>query len=233
MRNLAMAEAAGDDEVTLPCAACYSHFRAAAHHMETEPALKAKIEHKLGYHFDGSIRIKNVLDTFTERVGLDEIERHVTRPLRGLKVVCYYGCLLTRPPRVTKAGDVENPTAMDRMMRRLGMETLDWSYKTECCGASLMITQTDRVLGLTERILANAKAVGADAVVVACSSCHLNLDMRQQDIAERLGKQYNIPVIYFTQLMGLAFGLSPKELGLSKHFTKVDGLLRQLGVAGA
>ena len=233
MKNLALAEAAGEDEVALPCAACYSHFKTAAHDMATDADLHTRVARRLGYDFAGGVKIKNIVDTFTERVGLDEIERRVTRPLKGLKAVCYYGCLLTRPVQVTKAAELEYPMSMDRIVRRLGAETIDWSYKTECCGASLMITQTDRALPLAERILANAKAVGADAVVVGCSFCHLNLDMRQRDIAERLGKRYDIPVLYFTQLMGLAFGLSPKELGLAKHFAKADGLLQRLHLGGA
>lgn len=231
MKNLAMAEAAGEDEVTLPCSACYSRFKAATHEVSSDQKLHDHVASKLGYDFKGTIKVKNIIDTLTERVGLDEIESKVKRPLAGLKTVCYYGCLLSRPPQITGVPDAEYPMSMDRIVQRLGAETLDWSYKTECCGASLMITQTERCLPLAERILANAKAVGAQAIVVACSFCQLNLDMRQQTILEKLGRQYDLPIIYFTQLMGLAFGLSPKELGLGKHFVKADGVLGRLGIA--
>ncbi|MDP2662221.1 MAG: heterodisulfide reductase-related iron-sulfur binding cluster, partial [Dehalococcoidia bacterium] len=152
-------------------------------------------------------------------------------PLTGLKVVCYYGCLLTRPPKIAKPKDTEYPMNMDYLMRALGAQTLDWSYKTDCCGASLSVTQTDKSLRLMQRILQNAQEVGAEAVVVACPLCQLNLDSRQDDIAAKMGVNYNLPIFYFTQLMGLALGLKEKDIALKKLLVDPMPLLRRKGLA--
>jgi heterodisulfide reductase subunit B len=117
---------------------------------------------------------------------------------------------------------------MDRLMKTLGIESLDWSYKTRCCGVSLGITQVPIALELSRKILKNAKGVGADAIVVACPLCHVNLDARQKQIEEKFNETYNLPVIYFTQLMGLAFGMKLEELGLEKHFVDPVPLLRKM-----
>ena len=150
----------------------------------------------------------------------------MTKPLAGLKVVCYYGCLLTRPPSITQADHPEYPMRMDRLVEALGAESLDWGYKTDCCGGSLALTRADTAMRLSEKILRNAQDVGADAIVVACSLCHVNLDTRQ-DVISRAGRAYNVPIIYFTQLMGLAMGMAAADLGLQKHLTDPRPLLRE------
>jgi heterodisulfide reductase subunit B len=119
---------------------------------------------------------------------------------------------------------------MDRLVETLGAESLDWSYKTECCGASLSITKLDVAMSMTERILRDAKAVGADAVVVACPFCHVNLDSRQKQIEDQIEEDLGLPVLFVTQLMGLAFGIAPKELGLDKHFVDPLPLLQRAAI---
>ncbi|MGQ9675711.1 MAG: heterodisulfide reductase-related iron-sulfur binding cluster [Chloroflexota bacterium] len=233
MRSLAMVDANGDTKLTLPCAACFSRFRTAIHDVQHDPAMKQAVLDKVGYEYDGQIEVQNLIDTFTKVVGLDEIGRQVTKPLAGLKVVCYYGCLLTRPPEVTGAEQPDYPMTMDRLLRRLGATVLDWSYKTECCGASLMLTQTDVALDLTRRIIQNAVDVGADTIAVACPICHANLDSRQYQVAQKFGKVYDMPVFYFTQLMGIAMEIDPKRLELQKHFVDPKPLLRRKGLTAA
>lgn len=213
MRNLALLEQSGLDEVTLPCAACFSRFKMAVHDVERDPELKGEVDAAIGYEYQGSVAVRSLLDVITHRIGLDAVAENVKAPLEGLKVVDYYGCLLTRPPEVTGAENPEYPMEMDHLMTALGAKTLDWSYKTSCCGASLSVTNTDIALKLSRRILEDAQAVGADAVVVACPLCHMNLDARQH----QMDLEEPIPILYFTQLMALAFGLEPKAAALDKN----------------
>ncbi|MCL5025506.1 MAG: heterodisulfide reductase-related iron-sulfur binding cluster, partial [Chloroflexi bacterium] len=203
MKTLALAAAQGETRVTMGCAACYSRFRRSIHAVEQDAKLRAAVEKATGYTLNKGIEVDHLLDTFVDEIGLDAVGRRVTRPLAGLRVVSYYGCLLTRPPEVTGADHAENPQKMDRLLRRLGAEVLDWSYKTECCGASLMLTEPGAALPLAERLLREAQAVGAQAIAVACPFCHGNLDQHQEEMAGRLGRRYDMPIFYFTQLMGL------------------------------
>jgi heterodisulfide reductase subunit B len=174
------------------------------------------------------MKVEHLLSTVTDRIGYQKVASRVVHPIKGMKVVCYYGCIITRPPKITEVKDYEYPTQMDRLMKILGIESLDWSYKTRCCGVSLGITQVPIALELSRKILKNAKSVGADAIVVACPLCHVNLDARQKQIEEKFDETYNLPVIYFTQLMGLAFGMKLEELGLEKHFVDPLPLLRKM-----
>lgn len=230
MKNLALIEAQGHDEVTIGCASCFSRFRAAIHDVEEDPQLKTEVARSTGYSYSGGVEVRHLVDTLTEQVGLEKIGEKVVKPLRDLKVVCYYGCLLTRPPKVTGADHHEYPMNMDNMVRKLGAQTLDWSYKTECCGASFSLTEVDYVLKLTRKILNNAKEVGAEAIVVACPLCHANLDTRQAQISQKYGENYHLPVFYFTELMGLAMGLKVDEVGLRKHLEDPVRLLREKGL---
>lgn len=230
MKNLALIEAQGHNEVTIGCASCFSRFRAAIHDVQEDPKLKSQVASSTGYSYSGGVEVRHLVDTLTEHVGLEKIGQKVVKPLKDLKVVCYYGCLLTRPPKVTGAEHHEYPVNMDRLVQTLGAATLDWSYKTECCGASFSLTEVDFVLKLTRKILQNAKEVGADAIVVACPLCHANLDTRQVQVSQKYGEDYHLPVFYFTELMGLAMGLKVDEVGLRKHLQDPMPLLREKGV---
>jgi heterodisulfide reductase subunit B len=168
------------------------------------------------------MNVLSPLEIFCDYEGMAKL---VTRQLPELKVACYYGCLLTRPSKIMQFDECEYPMAMDELLRSMGIETLDWSYKTECCGGALAMTRTDVVLKLTRDILEEAKTVGANAIAVSCPLCHVNLDTRQAEVEKEYGVQYNIPIFYFTQLMGLAMGIAPDKLGLQKHFVSADGLL--------
>lgn len=213
IQNLALIEQSGFKEVLAPCIACYARFKTAQYDISKKPELKKEVDAKIGYAYQDRVAVKSLLDVFEERVGLDAIAKRVKKPLRDLKVVSYYGCLLTRPPKVTGADHPENPMGMDRVVEKLGATALDWSYKTDCCGGSLSLTRTDIALNLTRKILENARAVGADIVTTACPLCHVNLDARQA--ALKLNQP--IPILFITQLMGLAFGLEPHALALEKN----------------
>jgi heterodisulfide reductase subunit B len=228
IHNLGLISQQGDAEATMPCAACYSRFRTAVHDVNRDEHLRKKVAEEVGFSYDNQVKVSHLLDTFLDKVGLDAITGAVTRPLANLKVVCYYGCLLTRPSRVTMAEHPEYPMRMDKLASALGAQSLDWGYKTECCGSNLALTKADTAMRLSEKILRNAQDVGADAVVVACSLCHVNLDTRQ-DVISRAGRAYNLPIVYFTQLMGLAMGMKPEDLGMQKHLTNPLPLMRAKG----
>jgi heterodisulfide reductase subunit B len=155
----------------------------ALHDISKDAELRKRVKGQIGYQPSKGLHVEHGLNTFTDRVGLEAIGSEVSRYLGGLKVACYYGCVITRPPKVTEFGEYEYPTNMDRLMKKLGANPLDWSYKTRCCGASLGFTNLEIVLELGRKILANAKAVGAEAIVVACPLCQVNLDSRQAQMS--------------------------------------------------
>lgn len=225
IQNLALIEQSGFREAVAPCTACYARFKTAQHDIAASPELKKEVDAKIGYTYQDRVEVKSLLDVFHERVGLDQIAQRVKKPLSDLKIVSYYGCLLTRPAKITHAEHPEYPMQMDRVVEKLGATSLDWSFKTECCGGSLSLTRTDIVLNLTRKIIDNARAVGADLITTSCPLCHVNLDTRQA--ALKLDKP--MPVLFITQLMGLAFGLEPHALAIEKHLVdarQVAGLDR-------
>ncbi|MHC4117605.1 MAG: CoB--CoM heterodisulfide reductase iron-sulfur subunit B family protein [Planctomycetota bacterium] len=225
-QNMVLAEAGGLKDICAPCASCYSRLKVAQERLK-EADMKKDVEQVLAAAVPDDLNVLHILDVVMEKVGLDVVAEKVVKNLGGVKVACYYGCLMTRPPKVTGKRDFENPTDMESVMDALGATALDWNLKTFCCGASFALTQTDVVLELTKKILADAEAVEADVIAVGCPLCHANLDGRQPQINDKFNTNFNIPIMYFTELMGLAFGIKPKELGLFKHLTEVDDFLKE------
>ncbi len=226
MRTLAVIEQMGLDTVTAPCSACFSRMRAAVHTVTHDDEMAREVESQIGYAYQGRVTIQHLLDTLVERAGLDRIEARVEKPLTGLKVACYYGCLVTRPPKITQAEHPEYPMRMDYLVRSLGAEPVDWSYKTDCCGGSLGITQTSLALEMTRRVLQNARDCGADVIVAVCPLCHVNLDARQ----DQIDLDFQIPILYVTQLMSLAFGLGPETSALHKNMVDPRPLFEEKGL---
>jgi heterodisulfide reductase subunit B2 len=222
--------AARGSTVAVACAACYSRLKTANHHISGDTALRAKVARVVGADYDGSTPVAHLLEILCRDIGRARIAKTITRPLAGLKVACYYGCLLTRPPEITRFDDAENPTLMDQLMEIAGAEPVNWPHKTECCGASFSITNPGIVLELTNEILAMAQAAGADCIATACPLCQINLDMRQPDVERRFGRRYELPVFYFTQLLGLAMGCSAGELSLGSLVVEPQGLLQSKGI---
>ena len=220
--NLCLVEKMGMTDVVAPCASCFARLKTAAFEASEDPELAGQISEALEKPLPKSVNVLSPLQIFCDKEGLADA---VTKELPGLKVVCYYGCLLTRPAKVMQFDECEYPMAMDELLRSMGITTLDWSYKTDCCGGSLAMTRTDVVLKLTNEILEEAKAVGANAIAVACPLCHINLDTRQEEIEQEYGVKYGLPIFYFTQLMALAMGVPSDKLGFKKHFVGTDELL--------
>jgi heterodisulfide reductase subunit B len=227
--NLSHAEKDGFDKLVAPCLACLSRFKAANAELAKDADLKKKIHEILNYKYQSKVKVYHPLEVFLE-MGFEKIHKRIRKKLKGLKVACYYGCLLTRPPKIAQFDDVEDPQSMDAIVRILGAETVDWSFKTECCGTSMTLTRSDMVLKLSNDILREAKEAGANAITVACPLCQANLDGRQRQIEESYKTRYGIPILYFTQLMGLAFGAFPKEVGIQKMITSPRDVLGPIGL---
>jgi heterodisulfide reductase subunit B len=228
LKNLEFAWKMGYREMIAPCAACFFRFKVAIHEIAQDPSLKEKLCEITGSELREDIKVLHPLEIFGEIFPKPQVRSLISHDLGQLKVVCYYGCLLTRPAKVMQFDISEYPMSMDRLLGIIGVQALEWSYKTECCGSSFALTQTDAVLKLTRDILEEARSVGAEAVVVACPLCHANLDTRQGQIEERYGVGYRLPIFYFTQLLGLSMGISPKKLGLFKHFVDPGELLGKI-----
>jgi heterodisulfide reductase subunit B len=190
--------------------------------------MRKSVADALGTDYDGSVNVRHFIEILMQDVGLDKIKESLKKSMDGLKVACYYGCLLVRPYEVTKFDDPENPTSLDKISEAMGAESLEWPHKLECCGGGLSLSRTDVVVKLTDSILSMAKAAGADCVVVACPMCQINLDLRQQDIEKALGKKYDMPIIYVTQLLGLCLGVDASKLGFGKLMVPADKIINKI-----
>jgi heterodisulfide reductase subunit B len=216
-RVLALAEAQGLAEILTPCAACYSRLKGTAVRLARSAELVAKMREITGLEYRGPLKILNVVE-FLNRLLADGLKDKLTSPLAGLKVAAYYGCLLSRGEGIIEGDDAENPASMTAAIKAAGGEAVAWNFATECCGGGFSMSFTDAVVNLSEQILADAKAAGADIIVTGCPMCHSNLDMRQLTINSRGHGPYDLPVLYLSELVGLAAGLDPKALGLDRHF---------------
>jgi heterodisulfide reductase subunit B len=221
-RNLALAEKAGQD-VVAPCALCFNRLKVA------EKALMGPEGAELGITYHGDIKIWDLLDFLSQEKMLQALAAKVTKPLKGLKAVGYYGCLVARPPRITDKGDCENPQNLERLLKVLGATSLDWSFKTDCCGAGLAVSRPDIIDTLVQRLYDRALQAGADCFVVSCQMCQANLDMAQERISKRAGREYYLPVLYFTELIGLALGHPDVGKWLAGHLVDPKPLLRKIG----
>jgi heterodisulfide reductase subunit B2 len=230
--NLQKAQTAGLPVMTA-CASCYARLRTANHRVRNEAEDRRRTEQITGKPYDGRVEVHHVLDVLVNHFGLEKVRAAIARPLAGLRVACYYGCLLTRPPEVVAFDNVEHPTSMDDLVAATGAEPVEWPYKTECCGASLSMTRSTVVSRLGHKLLSMARQAGAECIVVACPLCQLNLDMRQADAAKAHGVLPATPVVYVTQLLGLALGLSPQELGLNALSVPADCVLSRAVAATA
>jgi heterodisulfide reductase subunit B len=215
-RILALAEKQGMTEVVVPCAACYNRLSVTQHELNKDAALKQRVCDIIEMPISGNLQILNVMQMIDKYVA-GRLEEKVTTPF-GHKVACYYGCLLVRPHNILQFDRLEDPQSMDMLMKRSGAEPIDWAFKTECCGAGFSVSRTDVVAKLSGNIVKDAADRGAEAIIVACPMCQSNLDMRRPAINEYLKQKIDIPVLYITQAIGLAVGLSPNEVGLQKHF---------------
>ncbi len=215
-RNLCQAKKIGDTLVTA-CSACYTNLRKTSAYLTDFPEIKGKVDESLaeaGIRYEGGVTTKHFLQTIVQDVGLEKVKSKVTNPLSGLRVAPYYGCQIARPYGIEDSTD--NPMMMDTLLSTLGATPTNYPMKTLCCGGSLMGIQKDVALRLCRNLLMCAQQYEAQCIAVTCPLCQMNLDAFQSSINKAYGTNFNIPILYFTQLMGMAFGISSKGLGLNQ-----------------
>lgn len=228
-KNMALLkEENGLAEVCVPCASCYSRMKFAQARMR-DPRIRSEIEEVIGGRAPVDVTVYHMLDAITQRVGPDAVRKRMERSLGGMRIACYYGCLMTRPPKITGKSEYENPLEMEALLEAAGATPVEWNLKTACCGASFALTEIGVVLAMTRKILEDAVAAGAEAIAVGCPLCHSNLDARQEQINAGFSTAFSMPVFYFTELLGLALGATPRSLGIPRHMTDAEGFLRQRG----
>jgi heterodisulfide reductase subunit B len=218
-RILSLAEKQGLKEIVVPCAACYSRLTVTKHELSKDPELKKVVTEANGLDYNGNVEVLNIIQMLDKYI-TPNLEGRVVKPFKH-KIACYYGCLLVRPHEILEFDREEDPQSMDQLMLKAGATPIDWAFKTECCGAGLSVSRTSSVGRLSGKIIGDAKDRGAEAIIVACPMCHSNLDMRRSEINSFLGEKVDIPVLYVTQVLGLALGLDREKLGLNRHFVKV------------
>jgi heterodisulfide reductase subunit B len=213
-RNLAIAEREGAD-VVAPCSGCFKNMYFANLHLRHDPELAEHINEAIkadGLEFRGTVQVRHLMEVFIQDVGLAEIRRQVTRPLAGVRVAPYYGCQIIRPQ---KAGeDVEQPRFFEDLLSAIGAEPVPYPLKLRCCGGSLIVTNRKAALSMVHQLLQNAADSGAGLIATTCPLCQINLECYQRHVNRMFGTTFALPIVYFTQLMGLALGASPAELGI-------------------
>jgi heterodisulfide reductase subunit B len=241
-RNLALAEAqlakknGGTRAVlTAPCSACFLNLSKTEHYLELHPELERQTNEALAagglHHTPGTIEVRHVVEILVADLGLDAIRAKVERPLSALRIAPYYGCLLTRPELPGHVADeAEYPTFLDELLRALGAEVVDFPLKTHCCGGHMTQINEQTASALLYRLLRNAAEYRADIIATVCPMCQLNLDAYQAQVNRAYGTSYELPILYFTQLMGLAFGLDAAALGLGKEIVSAQKALAKIGV---
>ena len=224
-RTLNLASQMPHPNMLVPCPMCFNRLKTAVWTLQGE--------HKNRYEFqiEGELpKIWDLANFFATEALLETLAKHVKKPLEGLKVVCYYGCMSNRPPEITEEVNYENPQSMDRIIQKLGATVIPWPYKTDCCGASQVLSRLDIVSKLVGKLYDMAQRVGAEAIVVSCQMCQANLDMYQKKFENDWGKTFSLPIYYFSELIGLACDIKGVKKWLSRHITDPFSLLRKLNL---
>jgi heterodisulfide reductase subunit B len=227
-RNLALAEKEGLDFVA-PCSACYKNAYFANKYIKEDPDLFEHINYALesdDLQFQGNIEVYHLIDIFANEIGPEEIKEKVTNPLTGLKVAPYYGCQIVRPRK--NGEELENPQFFEEIITAMGADAVDFADRLRCCGASLIMTSRHAALEMVRVLLYNAVHSGADVIATACPLCQVNLECYQTAVNEEFGTDFNVPVLYFTQILGMALGMSRRQLGIGSELVSAAPIFSQL-----
>lgn len=222
-RSLALSEKAfGDRDVIAPCAGCYQNLRRALVHARESDERRREISDIVGMPWEARAEVRNGLEPFLDESVREAVKSQVVKSLNGMKVACYYGCMLLRPRDLCPFDDEEDPQSMEGIVALAGAEPVEWSFKNECCGASHQVVVARKARPLISRIFENAAANGAEAIATACPLCMLNLDMREAEVNKQRAAQglepLDIPVYYFTELLAASFGGAFDKIGVTRHF---------------
>jgi heterodisulfide reductase subunit B len=235
-RNLALAaeQANGTRTVVAPCSACYLNLAKADHYMQERPVLGTRVNEALaagGLHYDpGTFEIRHLLDVIINDVGLERVKQKVVKPLKGLRIAPYLGCMVPRPDYEGRWSDHEHPNELDRLLKALGAEVIDFPLKTHCCGGHMTQISPSTAFELIRRLISSADQYKADLMVTLCPMCQMNLDAYQNETNRHFHTNYHMPIVFFTQVLGLAFGKDPKSLGFGKELVDARPALSRIGV---
>lgn len=231
-RNLTIAEQMNAD-IAVTCNGCYGSLQETNCLLAENDELKRQVNDvfkEVNREYKGTAKVKHIIEVLNEDVGYQAIKEKVKVPLTGIKVAVHYGCHFLKPSDVRKHGSAENPTIIDDFVRALGAESVEYKDKTQCCGAGggVRSSDLDVALDFTKNKIDNMLSVGADCVITPCAFCHLQFDNGQLEINQKLGTKYALPTVFLTQLLGLALGMTPQELGLDKNKTQVQTLINKI-----
>jgi len=228
-RNLALAEQEGRLDLVAPCSGCFKNLYFANEHMLDEPDLMEHMNFALeadDLKYGGTVTVHHLMELFVDEVGLEAVKEKVVEPLIDLKVAPYYGCQITRPRKKGQSlEDIDTTHDFEDLMRAIGATPVDYPYRMRCCGASLIATSRKAALSMLRDLLADAVATGADVIATSCPLCQINLEVYQSEVNHQLGTDFSMPIMYFTQLMGLAFGIKEKKLGIGRELVPVTPVL--------
>lgn len=235
-RNLALAarQANGTKTIVASCSACYLNLAKADHYMAERPVLGDKVNQALAAgnlsYTPGSLEIRHLLDVIINDIGLDAVRSKVVKPLSGLRVAPYLGCMVPRPDYKKHWSDHEHPTELDDVLKALGAGVIDFPLKTHCCGGHMTQISPNTAFELIRRLLQSAEYFKADVIVTVCPMCQMNLDAYQRETNHHFNTDFNIPILFFTQLMGIAFGKEPEALGFGRELVNASPAMMRIGV---
>lgn len=242
-RNLDIADKMGFDTVMAPCNGCYHNLKKAEFDLAHDPASRAvneRLSAKAGHgaYEPGKVTTIHALDWIKEAIGEEELGKRVRNSLKGLKVACYYGCMYTRPRHIFPEKDkgpgsesTSKPHFMDDLLQAAGAEIVEYPLKTACCGGAHTLSDSDTSTRLVLNLLTTAEACGADVIATECPTCHTGLEMHQMRAAKVFGKETSVKILYFTQLLGMALGLSQRKVGVHENLSESRQFLREKGLA--
>ena len=232
IRNLIRVKESNTDRVMTLCAMCYNTLKRANERVKADSESLDKINqfmYREKIDYEGDVKILHLLELLRDEIKFENISKKVTKPLKNLKVANYYGCLLVRPKEIG-LDDVENPTILENLMTALGADSIDFPYKTECCGAYQTVNNLEIIAERTYHILTSAQSQGAEVVTVSCPLCAFNLDHRQEETVQKFPEFKNIPILYFTQLMAIALGCPEESLRFDLNYIDPKPILKEKGL---
>ena len=227
-RNLTLPKAADAGKIIMLCSACQAVHNKAREAMIADPSLKERIDNLIGRKVDTGVQIRHLLHYLAIDMDRNEIRKQVKRPLARIKAVPYYGCMVNRPSRFIKGDDPDAPTSLENILSDIGAQVVPFEHKNKCCGGTAMLTEENVALALGGKILAEAGKAGADCIAVVCPLCQVALENASLKLKDEKGSRYHLPIVYFTQLMGLAFGIGPDELGLGRNVISTRALVAKM-----
>jgi len=231
-RNLSIAEEMKSD-IIVTCNGCYATLQEANYFLAQNDELKVRVNNVLkgiGREYKGTVKVKHVVEILEQDIGYETIREKVSHPLEGIKVAVHYGCHYLKPREIRKHGNCEQPTFLDKFVTILGAESVDYKHKMMCCGAGGGVRSAKRELALeiTKEKIDSIIEAKADCIVTPCAFCHLQFDAGQVELTQKLGRKYEVPTVFVTQLLGLALGMSPEELGLNENRTQIESFIKKL-----